>query len=94
MTATVAPPVGRDQRVALLLNERPGPAVTSPRAFVIDAPAGNGAAGTNPTSTSIPFSIAVVPAGTYLTRLEVDGVASLLGVDAQGRFSTPTVTRP
>jgi Pvc16 N-terminal domain len=94
VTSTVTPVVGRNQRVALLLNELPGPAVTSPRSFVLDAPPGNGAVGNTTTSNSIPFSIAAIPAGTYLTRLEVDGVASLLGVNAQGVFSTPTVTRP
>lgn len=94
VTATVAPPVGRDQRVSLLLNERPGPAVVDPNAFVIDAPPGNGAVGNAETSASIPFQIAPVPAGTYLTRLEVDGVASLLVLNAQGLFNTPVVTRP
>jgi hypothetical protein len=90
----VNPPVGRDQRATLLLNQRDAAADSLPRAYALRAPHGNGAVADASTSSSIPFDIAEVVAGSYLVRLEVDGVASVLGVDAQGRYATPTVTVP
>jgi hypothetical protein len=94
VNCAVTPAVGRDQRVVLLLNQRAAPAGQVPLAYALTARPGNGAAGTAATSSTVPFDIAAVSAATYLVRLEVDGVASLLGTDAQGRFDSPVVTVP
>jgi hypothetical protein len=94
INCAVTPPVGRAQRITLLLNERNAQAGQVSRAYALPAPEGNGAAGNATTSASVPFEIAVVETGSYLVRLEVDGVASVLGTDAQGRFNTPAVNVP
>ncbi|HET9443045.1 MAG TPA: DUF4255 domain-containing protein [Acidimicrobiales bacterium] len=94
VNCAVAPPVGRAQRATLLLNQRNVPAGQVPNAYALPAPDGNGASGNAATSASIPFSLAGVAGGSYLVRLEVDGVASVLGTDAQGRYSSPAVNVP
>lgn len=90
----VAPPVGQHQRATLLLNQRNAPAGAVPHAYALAAPHRNGAAGAATTSTSIPFDVADVETGSYVVRLEVDGVASVLGTDGAGRFNAPVVNIP
>ena len=93
VTVAVAPPVGRDQRVVLLMNEK-GPAANDPPlAFSFVPPAGNGVPANATSTATVPVAIDV-PAGTYVVRLEVDGVDSTLGVDGTGRYATPSVTVP
>jgi len=94
INCAVSPPVGRDQRAVLLLNQRDAAVGAVPLAYALDAPVGNGAAGTDATSPSVPFDIGAVDGASYVVRLEVDGVASLLGTDAQGRFNAPAVNVP
>jgi hypothetical protein len=94
INCAVTPDVGRTQRVTLLLNQRNAPAGQVPHAYALPAPEGNGATGNATTSASVPFDIADVETGSYLVRLEVDGVSSVLGTDAQGRFNSPAVNVP
>jgi hypothetical protein len=94
INCAVTPPVGRSQRATLLMNQRNAPVGQLPHAYALAAPEGNGATGNATTSGSVPFDIAAVETGSYLVRLEVDGVASVLGTDAQGRYNTPAVNVP
>jgi hypothetical protein len=94
LRCAVTPPVGRAQRVTLLLNRRNAPAGTVPAAYAVGAPAGNGAAAGANTSASVPFPLDGVEAGSYLVRLEVDGVASALARGGDGRYASPAVTVP
>jgi hypothetical protein len=92
VTLPVAPPVGRDQRVVLLLNERRPPADRPPRAYAFVAP------GRDPdgpaTDTALTVPVPGVEAGGYVVRVQVDGADSVLAVDAEGRYDTPRVTVP
>jgi uncharacterized protein DUF4255/IPT/TIG domain-containing protein len=83
---SVTPPVGRSQRVALLVGDR---TISIP-----DRPAGGPA-----TSADLEFPIpADLPTGTPLLRVQVDGAESSLTVDTNpasptaGQFNGPTVT--
>jgi hypothetical protein len=91
-TCTVDPPVGPDQRVLLLLNERDAPPGRPPRGYSLMARPGNGIAAGDETATDVPVPFAGVAEGTYLARIEVDGAAGLLTADADGRFDSPAVT--
>jgi hypothetical protein len=93
ITLTFVPPVGRSQRVTLLLGESNPPAGTPGRAYSIAAPPENGITTVGQTVTAaITFSLANVDPGEYLVRVQVDGAESSLGVDSAGRFSAPIVT--
>ena len=91
-----ATPVGRRQRVVLLLNEFAAP--EAPRSYVLEAPASNGIADPRLLSTTtIRFPRADVDAGTYLVRVEVDGASSVLAVAAGpggAGYDRPRVTLP
>lgn len=77
---SVTPPVGRRQRVALLVGDR---TISIPNRPPTD-PA---------TSTDLDFPIpANFPTGTLLLRVQVDGTESALTVDASGKFAGPEVT--
>jgi hypothetical protein len=79
--------------VVLLMNEK-GPATNDPPlAFSFAPPAGNGVPPNASVTTTVPIGVDV-PAGTYVLRLEVDGVDSLLDVDGTGRYALPAVTVP
>jgi hypothetical protein len=69
LALAVTPPVGREQRVVLLIGDQsitlPAPAITDP-------------ATTNTLSFLIPANF---PTGTFLTRVQVDGAGSPLEVD-------------
>jgi hypothetical protein len=83
LTLSVAPRVGRDQRVALLLGPR-----SVPRALDPAAPA---------TSATVDFRIPEdLAAGTYLLRISVDGAETPLdlgtpGTPDEGRYVGPTI---
>jgi Pvc16 N-terminal domain len=94
ITATVDPAVLRRQRVVVLLNERGAPATRPARSFAFPAPDGNGLPATTPSTTTVTVEFAGVPSGTYVARVSVDGVDSVLAVGADGRFEQPQVVLP
>jgi hypothetical protein len=88
ITVLADPPIGKDQRVVLLLDAVAGDAASS-----FQAPAR--------TLETDPVAIRVegIAAGAYLIRIQVDGAESLLAVDPapgpnQGRFASPALTIP
>jgi hypothetical protein len=94
LTLTFDPPVGRAQRVALLLSEKEPVASPPARAFSIAAPAENGITVVGQADTAtITFSLAGVANGNYFLRVQVDGAESALTVVA-GKFDGPTLTIP
>lgn len=83
---TLAPNIGKGQRAVLLLND-----VTAapPKSFT-SAPTVAAA-----DSNQVTISIAGVPTGTYLARVQIDGAESLLTVDPiTNKFTGPTVAMP
>lgn len=80
------PPVGRQQRVVLLLNEFQLTATTTARGYQFPAPPCNGIQDDPPpappkeSTDQITFAFKNVAAGTYLVRVQVDGAESLLTV--------------
>lgn len=92
-TITLTPPVGKQQRVVLLLDETPPPVNRSPLSFAFALPARPAALPPNDTDDVLTFTTASVPAGTYLVRVQVDGAESQLDMSG-GVFSGPTVTVP
>jgi hypothetical protein len=88
VTVVADPPIGRDQRVVLLLHEAAGG-----EAYSFEAPTRG--LDTDP----VEIRVEGVAAGTHLVRIQVDGAESLPGVEAapgpdQGRFVDPTLTIP
>jgi uncharacterized protein DUF4255/IPT/TIG domain-containing protein len=70
--ARVTPPVAPGQRAALLLNETGAPAGRPPRAYSFTVRGSGG---------ELAVSVPGVEAGTYLVRVEVDGIVSELVTD-------------
>jgi uncharacterized protein DUF4255 len=90
---TFDPPVGRSQRVTLLLSEKEPSPHPPASAFSIAAPPENGITAVGQTETAaITFSLANVDPGDYLVRVQVDGAESSLVIDSAGHFSAPIVT--
>jgi hypothetical protein len=85
------PPVGKAQRVELLLNELNSPPNRTARAYVFEAPSRNQPASPDTTDT-ISFAVVQVAAGDYLVRVRVDGAESSLDLDANNRYVEPKVT--
>ena len=85
------PPVGRNQRATLLLNQLNAAPGSPTRAYSFRAPAGNGLADTADETPTVDFPFARVVAGTYVVRAQVDGAESLLGQDAAGLYDRPRV---
>ncbi|MCH7575304.1 MAG: DUF4255 domain-containing protein [Candidatus Marinimicrobia bacterium] len=79
----LAPPVYLGQVVVLLLNEL---SESSPRAFTLPAPV------REDETNSLQIPAGNVSPGTYLVRVQVDGVSSPFSIDEAGRFSGPQVT--
>jgi Pvc16 N-terminal domain len=92
MTVGVTPPVTRNQKVVLLLNETPPPAGRPARGYAIALPPGNGIAEGEEETDTLVIPYADIAAGAYLVRLEVDGAGSALETDAEGAFSGPRET--
>jgi hypothetical protein len=87
------PPVGRTQRVVLVLNEMAAPAGRDARGYTFVAPPRPATAPATSATVDIPF--ADVPAGDYLVRVQVDGAESPLGYnDAARAYTTPKLTLP
>jgi hypothetical protein len=77
---TLAPRVGKSQRVSLLLNEFGAPASRAPRAYAFDAPSRDLPAAPDSVAT-LEIPIKGVAAGDYLLRVVVDGAESVLERD-------------
>lgn len=91
----VDPPVGKKQRVALLLDElqpTPPPDVPPARSYSFTLPPRAG----DPADNDATLDIAVTGAvpGVYLVRVQIDGAESLLQTDTSGRYIDPTVVIP
>ncbi len=88
------PPVGRHQRVLLLLNEFNAPASRPSRAYSFEAPPRN--ADSDPETAavlSLPFL--GVASGQYLVRVQVDGAESALTFESGSSvYNHPLVTIP
>jgi hypothetical protein len=83
------PPVGRRQRVLLLLNEHLAPPTRAPFAYSFKAPPDNGIADPDADQTAeVAFPISGVTSGSYLARAQVDGAQSPLTFDDDD--SSPT----
>jgi hypothetical protein len=74
------PPVGKEQRVVLLLNEFQLTATATARGYQFKAPRFNGIPENNSQETTdqIAFEFQDVAAASYLVRVQVDGAESLL----------------
>ena len=91
LPVTFDPPVGKKQRVLLLLSEATVPTTRPARAYSFEAPPRNQPADPD-TTTQLTVPITSARTGTYLVRLQVDGADSSLQTDPSGAFSGPTVT--
>lgn len=84
-TLTLSPNIGAGQRAVLVLNSTgAGPAVSFVSEAVIAAAESN----------QVTLSIAGVPSGSYLVRVQVDGAESLLTSGPGGQFTGPKVNIP
>jgi hypothetical protein len=84
VTVTVAPQVGPDQRVTLLLNELSAPTTRPAWAYRLEAPAHR----PGPSATiDIAFD-GVLPV-TYLVRVQIDGAESPLAMSSAGLYTPP-----
>jgi hypothetical protein len=92
IAATVAPAVGREQQVLLLLTEAAAPADRPARGATLAPPAANGVPPGADDTTAIAFPFAGIPTGKYVARIVVDGVQSVLHQGADGRYDAPAVT--
>lgn len=90
LTIDFTPPVGKMQRVVLLLNEYNPPSSRAPWTYSVDAPSRN-QMGAPDTTAAITIRVTDVAAGNYLARVQVDGAESPLGVDASGQYASPQV---
>lgn len=92
------PPVERNQRVELFMNELNPPDTRPPYAYSFSAPADNGII--DPmieSTTAITFAITNVEPGDYLVRVRVSGAENVLGkglVDGVDQYNAPVVTIP
>lgn len=83
---TLTAPVGRAQRVALLLNEFNPPADRPARAYSFALPP---RPASEPETDTLTFAVSGIRPDVYLIRVQVDGAASLLGTDDDGMFDDP-----
>jgi hypothetical protein len=91
ITVGIEPPVGKAQRVELLLNQIGQPPNTPARAYVFEAPSRNQPA-TPETTDIIKFTATNVAAGDYLVRVRVDSAESSLETDVNNLYVEPKVT--
>jgi hypothetical protein len=91
ITLRVSPPIGRDQRVALLLNQVQ-PASGQPAAYQFNAEPRDPVTAP-PTNEAITIRFQGVNQGTYLVRIQVDGAESPLDF-AAGQYTGPLVAIP
>ncbi len=88
---TIAPAVGEDQSILLLMNQVDNPPGTTPKAYSFKATLPSSPPGP-PESIIVPVS--GVQAGSYLLRIRVDGAESPLGADANGKYNAPLLVIP
>jgi hypothetical protein len=91
ISVVVAPRVGANQRVRLLLNQSDAAPGTIPRAYSFEAPAGNGVVGPAVDTDTVAIPVTGVAPGDYLVRLSVDGALSI-PVISGGVYAQPEVT--
>lgn len=91
VTVDFTPPVGRTQRVVLLLNEFDAPANRAARAYSFPAPPRR-QPGTPEQAGSLTIRVTDVVPGAYVIRVQVDGAESPLGVNAGGQYASPVIT--
>jgi hypothetical protein len=86
------PPVGKKQRVALLLNEfmPPDPSARPARSYVFHAPPRD-AQDAPETVGEITFHVSGVMPAKYVVRVQVDGAESPLTTDSLGRYAQPQI---
>jgi len=89
VSVPVAPAVGREQRVQLLLNEHRPPPSRAARAYAFSRPVPDPGAPEASTTVVVPVPAHGVSPGTYLVRVQVDGAQSLLTPGADGQFDGP-----
>jgi hypothetical protein len=85
------PVVGREQRVAVLLNELNPAPNTKPHDFTFAAPSANGVPDGDDHAATVEFPFTRVVAGTYLVRVRVNGAESVLTLGGGGTFDQPRV---
>ncbi|MFF5004166.1 DUF4255 domain-containing protein [Streptomyces phaeochromogenes] len=88
VTVPLDPPVGRRQRVVLLLNGLGAPAEHA-HTFVVPS-----RTGPHDEDPAVEVTTKGVASGDYLVRVQVDGAESVLGVDATGLYDRPRVNFP
>ncbi|MDE3084662.1 MAG: DUF4255 domain-containing protein [Verrucomicrobiota bacterium] len=88
---TFTTPVGKNQRVTLLLNEKNPPSTRAAYAYRFDAPPGNGVVDPATETSAIVLPYKNVAPGAYLVRAQVDGAESVLQLTA-GKYSSPNIT--
>ncbi len=88
-SVTASRPIGRDQKVEVLLNEIVDPPTRAPRSYVLAVPPGNGVVDPAVETATVAAPYTRLARGDYLVRLRVDGAESLLDVDGGGLFSAP-----
>lgn len=81
LAVSINPPVVARQRVGVLLNETGAPADRRPRSYAFAAPG-------MVTGPAVTVPVPGVEAGTYLVRVQVDGVVSALASDLDPRSPT------
>lgn len=92
VTVPVAPPVGRAQRVQLLLAEHAPPPDRLPRSYTFPAPPADPAGPAESAQVVVPAPD--VAPGDYLVRVQVDGAQSVLAVGPDGGYAGPLVSLP
>ena len=96
---TAAPPIGKEQRVVLLLNEANPPGNRPAREYRFEAPSRD-VPDAPVTSATITIPISGVAAGEYLVRVQVDGAESPLQAETNpasptfNQYTAPKVTIP
>jgi hypothetical protein len=93
VTVMLDPEVGQRQRVVLLLNEKQPPDTRPPRSYGFEAPPRTQPASPE-TSASITIPVSGVAPGSYLVRVRVDGVESMLETNSSGAYDSPEVEIP
>jgi hypothetical protein len=93
VTVMLEPEVGQRQRVVLLLNEKQPPDTRPPRSYGFEAPPRTQPASPE-TSASITIPVSGVAPGSYLVRVRVDGVESMLETNSSGAYDSPEVEIP
>lgn len=89
VSVDISPPVANGQRVSLLLNEFEASGPVPPRAYMM--PASSLSDADDPVATLV-FPVGGVVDGTYLLRVQIDGVDSLLETGGDEKYNNPRIT--